>query len=398
MPRLLVITTSYPLRAGAANGVFVKRFLDEMPHDWSITVVTPADNHGLPSTIGRIHVRAVRYAPKRWRCLANVPGGIIPSIRRNPFLLFFVPLMLASLTIVAIDEARRCDVIQANWAISGVIAGIVSRLTGVPYVTTLRGDDANRAKTSTLFRYLFMLGVKGADAITAVSASIADQTSATFPDVAGRVRLIANGVQDDFLAVAKARFSKSLPDEVLRILTVSHLIPRKAVEVTLAACERLSHDGITFVLTVAGEGPERSRLEADVASRGLGRFVTFVGHVDPEKVIDLAAEHDVFVLASRSEGRANVLIEAMAAGMAVVATDIPGTRELVRHGESGLLFPVDDDNALAAALTALSRNPPLRMLLGKKAWQSIEERGLLWQNTAAAYDSLFREVIASHSA
>jgi len=370
-----------------------------MPSDWLVTVITPDDANAVqPDPTERIIVRRASYAPKRWQVIANVPGGILPSIKRNPLVLFLIPIMLLSLTLKAISESRESDVVHANWAMSGIIAAIASFFSKVPYVTTLRGDDANRATSSLLFRFLLVLGIKGATKITAVSHFIAEQAKATFPELAKHVKMIANGVQDEFLNVFEKRRAQPMQEGNLRILTVGALIKRKAVEVVIFACEELSRQNIPFRLTVVGGGPELFRLEKEVSYRAIANKVEFLGSVASDDVPALMLKHDVFVLASRSEGRANVILEAMATGMAIVATDIPGTRELINSGETGILFPVDDFRRLANILAGLAVDTTQIISLGGAARKSIEDRGLLWRNTAAAYDELFRTVIAGRAA
>ena len=124
-----------------------------------------------------------------------------------------------------------------------------------------------------------------------------------------------------------------------------------------------------FVL--AGEGPERARLEADAETLGIRDRVVFLGRRDD--VPELLGASDAFVLPSLYEGTSLSVLEAMAAGCPVVASAIPGTDELVVDGESGLLVPPGDVDALAVALRRMLAEPLLRERLGSAARQRAQQ-------------------------
>jgi glycosyltransferase involved in cell wall biosynthesis len=147
------------------------------------------------------------------------------------------------------------------------------------------------------------------------------------------------------------------------------------------------------MLTVVGAGPERSRLE-DLARRH-GLDVRFEGFVSRERLVELYAESFCFVLAARhGEGQPNVVLEAMAHGLPIVATRVAGVTDLVEHERSGLLVPPDDPLALRDALARLGHERGLAERLGHAAravaeahsWERIEPRleALLarWADTA----------------
>src|SRR5947209_3591549 len=136
-----------------------------------------------------------------------------------------------------------------------------------------------------------------------------------------------------------------------RVITVANLRPEKAHEILIDAAASLvaTHPGLEF--HVVGDGPRLAELTALAAARGMGDRVRFFGHRDD--VPALLRESDIFVLPSRSEAFPNGLIEAMAAGLPVVATAVGGIVELVRHGENGLLVRPGDSRDLANAIQQL---------------------------------------------
>jgi glycosyltransferase involved in cell wall biosynthesis len=169
----------------------------------------------------------------------------------------------------------------------------------------------------------------------------------------GAVVVVRNAVPAERFAVPpdpglRAELSGGRPDLPL-VLVPARLHEQKGHDVLLAAAARLP--GVRFAC--AGDGPLSAVLSRRAGDLGVGERVRFLGHRDDLPA--LLAACDLVVLPSRYEGLPICLIEAMAAGRGVVATDIEGTREIVRDGETGILVPVDDATALAGAIEAASR-------------------------------------------
>jgi glycosyltransferase involved in cell wall biosynthesis len=166
------------------------------------------------------------------------------------------------------------------------------------------------------------------------------------------------------------------------VLTAARLVEQKGIDVLIDAAARVS---ARFL--VAGDGPERARLEERAAA--LADRVSFLGH--RTDVRDLLDSADVFVLPSLYEGTPLAVLEAMAAGKAIVATAIGGTDELVEDGETALLVPPSDAAALAAAIRRLLDDPGLRVRLGDAARRRVEEEfgaAAVAERVAAVYGQL----------
>jgi glycosyltransferase involved in cell wall biosynthesis len=149
------------------------------------------------------------------------------------------------------------------------------------------------------------------------------------------------------------------------VVAAGRLVPKKGFDVLLDAVARV-RETRELRLVIMGEGPERAVLERDIERRGLRGSVELAGFVD--NPFARLARADVFVLSSFAEGMPNVLIEAMACGCPVIATDCPsGPREILRGGRDGPLVPPGDARALAAAITAVLANPPDRHVLRARA-------------------------------
>ena len=176
------------------------------------------------------------------------------------------------------------------------------------------------------------------------------------------------------------------------LLSVGHLVHVKGHDIALQALAQLAtrHPGVHLVFV--GDGPLRADLQAQAQSLGIGARVTFAGAIPNEALPAWYSAADALVLASRSEGWANVLLEAMACGTPVVATAVGGTREVVAKPAVGRVVPPQDAAALAEGMASLLRSPPDRQAVRAYA------EGFGWDETTAAQLRLFRDVVASHRA
>ena len=168
-------------------------------------------------------------------------------------------------------------------------------------------------------------------------------------------------------------------------VSVARLVPQKGIDVLIRALAQTTGAARDWTLNLVGDGPEREALQRQVQQAGLQEQVQFLGfRSDPQTFLLQAG---VFVLPSRFEGMPNALLEAMAAGLAVVVTDAsPGPLEVVVDGVSGLVVPSDEPAALADALDRLAAQPQLRERLGAAARDTL--RQLDWPVVGPIWESL----------
>ena len=172
-----------------------------------------------------------------------------------------------------------------------------------------------------------------------------------------------------------------------RVVAAGRLVPQKGFDVLLRAFARV--DAPDWDLVIFGEGPERARLEALRASLGLHDRVRLAGTSDV--LADELARSSLFVLASRFEGFPNVLCEAMAVGLPVIATRCPaGPEEIVRDGVDGRLVGVDDVAGLARAMQELMTSPDTRARMSAASREVSERYGLA--RVVAEWDGVFDRV------
>lgn len=196
----------------------------------------------------------------------------------------------------------------------------------------------------------------------AVSHDVAQQLVERFHWPPAKVQVIHNAVElDRFNPAANGFAAPWAPDGRPVVLTCARLDVQKGHQVLLEAAARLPDARFA----IAGDGPERAALEAQAAALGIGDRVVFLG--DRDDVPALLRACDAFALPSLYEGSSLAVLEAMAAGRAVVSSAIGGTDELIVNGESGVLVPPGDAPSLADALRRVLADHALRTRLGTRA-------------------------------
>ena len=208
-------------------------------------------------------------------------------------------------------------------------------------------------------------------------------------DAPERVHLNYHGLDPRILERAGARGDapggegsaprRRAPGEPLRLLSIGRLVPTKGHDTLLRAVGRLARDGVDVTLEIVGSGPERDALGALAAAEGIEDRVRLRGALPFAEVVDALEAGDAFCLAPRMlpghppDGIPNVIAEAMALGLPVVATRVSAIPELVEHGVGGLLVEVDDDAALADAVRELASDPALGRRLAAAARARVAE-------------------------
>ena len=195
------------------------------------------------------------------------------------------------------------------------------------------------------------------------------------------IAVIANGVD------AGAGVPRPPAPRRHTIITVANLRPEKNHELLLRAAAGLVRRFPDLRLQFVGDGPRRGALAALAQSLGLERHVEFLGHRDD--VADLLAAADIFVLPSRSEALPNSVLEAMAAGLPVVASAVGGLTDVIDDGRTGALVPPDDPVALATAMQRILEHPRLADTLGTNAREAVIGR-YSFDRMANEFEALYR--------
>lgn len=369
--RVLVLASTYPARPGDGTPSFVRDLAVGMTGDTEVRILVPAVPGGpaVEESDG-IRVRRYRFFFRRWEDLAH--GALLENVRSKKSRLLQVPTMLIAQFFAIRKEVRtfRPHVIHAHWVFP---QGFVARMAAprVPTVVTTLGGDLYalrdpffvRIKRSVLSRAAFVTVMNDDMKRIAVELGAAERTTFVKP----------MGAQvAQFAEAAAARASRPAQTPV-RLLAVGRLVEKKGFHVLLQALRGI--DPTRWRLTIVGDGPVRGELERQAE----GLPVEFVGQLTREALTQADAEADIAVFPSvraasgDQDGLPVALLEAMASGCAVVVSDLPGLDEAVVQGESGLIVPSGDAEALADALRQLIEDPERVRALGAGAAERAQQ-------------------------
>ncbi len=338
--------------------------------------------------------------------LRHLPG-FVPALLRT-----FVrhPFGFGRALTEALAQARRTR--SSTWAGEArlyvkeflLAVDLADRLAGAPEVRHLHAHYAHAATTVTWLASLItglpfsftghardiyceslnpagLLARKLRAARFAVTCTEANRTwlLGIAPDA--QVHRIYHGVNADFTALLASAAGRPVGSGPLRILGVGRLVPKKGFDVLVEAVALLARQGVAVELVLAGgDGPHTAELRGRIAAHRLDQQVHLVGVLDQRRLYDQYRRATVFCLPCRvlddgdRDGIPNVLVEAMASGLAVVTTPVSGIPELVIHEENGLLVRPDDPQALAAALLRLHQDTHLAAALGRAGRSAVLER------------------------
>lgn len=388
--RILVVSTSYPLREGSISGIFVKQLVSHLAMRAQVTVIMPGDDLYSP-IINHVPEKLVacNYAPKKLQTLAHKPGGIPARLRKNRLSGLLAPLLVSSMMLNILFRARNYDIVHCNWAISGAMAGLLKWLIKTPIVTTLRGEDVKQ-HADMVNQLILKICLKYSAKVILVGGDMHIELGRQFPQYKHKLSTIYNGVDSVFLKPDIKTNDKSEKISSLRLITIGSLIPRKNVSFILAALALCDKRGLKFEYTIIGDGEEILELKA-TAEKELGNNqVKFFGELEPKKVADELSKSQIFLTSSLHEGRPNAVIEAMASGLCVLASDIPGHRELIKNTSAGRVFSLSKADNLADILCELVKDPSKIKLFGDKAREIVLSEGFTWNSCAENYYTLFQ--------
>lgn len=332
-----------------------------------VSVFAPS-YHGLRShKVNGVEVRRFRYCLRRWENLTHMEGA--PSRVKNPFYLVVAALYIVSGLVQSAWYCRRkkFDIIHVHWPFPHAIWGYAaSRLTGAPMVITFHGAEILLCKKFFFVKYFLRHAMRNAAAVICNSSFTAQRVREL--GVETPIEIIPFGT-----TIAERHVSKETNKPVKDILFAGRLIERKGVEYLLRATPAIL-ERMPVHVHIVGPGPIREQLERVAAELGIAEHVTFHGLVSNEILSDLYAQADVFVLPAvvdkrgDTEGLGVVLVEAMTHRTPVVASNVGGIVDVIKHEETGLLVNERAPAELADAIVRILSDGPLR--------DSIVERGL----------------------
>jgi glycosyltransferase involved in cell wall biosynthesis len=314
---------------------------------------------------------------------------------------------IAAWRVARIIRRVRPDIVHTHTAKAGAVGRVAALFAGTgrrPVVVhtfhghVLRGYFGQAG--TQLFRAIETLLAHFTDRLIAVSPEVRDELVALHVAPRRKFSVVRLGIELEPRVrfggdAAEVRRRHGVPAEAFVVGWFGRMTAVKRTDDLLTTLAALRQGGTDALLLLVGDGDDRERLEQRAHDLGLARSCFFVGY--QEEVAPWYAVCDAVVLTSASEGTPVTIIEALAAGRPVVATDVGGVRDVVDEGETGFLVPPRDTNALAQRLRALANDAGLREAMGAAGRARVLERYAV-DRLVADVDVLYRELLETTSA
>jgi teichuronic acid biosynthesis glycosyltransferase TuaC len=386
--RVLTFSTLFPNAAAPSHGIFVENRLRHLLGSGEVEsrVIAPVPwfpFRGPGFGAYSAYAAAPRREQRHGLDIDHPRYPLIPKIGMT-----VTPALLYLWALPAVRRLQASgydfDLIDAHYFYpDGVAAALIARRLGKPVTITARGTDINLIPEYALPRRQILWAADRAQGMITVCQALKDEMIGLGVD-GDRVTVLRNGVDLDLFRPAdrdalRQRYGLTRPT----LISVGHLIERKAHDLVIEALPHLPD----FQLLIVGDGPEDAKLRALAKRLNVEDRVDFMGRRPHEELPDLCAAADALVLASSREGWANVLLEAMACGTPVVASNVWGTPEVVAVPEAGRLMESRTGESIAAATRDLFANLPDRAATRRYA------EGFSWDATTQGQLDLFRKIL-----
>jgi len=388
MIRTLLFSTLYPSSVRPNHGIFVETRLRHLLASGEVETYVIAPVPWFPFKHQRFgeyakHAAVPAHEERNGIRIEHPRYLLLPKIGMNS-----APYTLASTGLAAakrlIAEGYDFDLIDAHYFYpDGVAATMIGKALGKPVVITARGTDINLIPQYDKPRKLILQAAEDCAAMITVSAALKNAIVG-FGGTAQKITVLRNGVDLDLFkpmdrTEARAKYSVSR----FALASVGNLVPNKGHQHAIGAMTLLPD----AELLIAGQGAYEKELKALADRLGVANRVKFLGLLPQEELRWLYSAADALVLASDREGWPNVLLEAMACGTPVIASNVGGIPEIVAGPAAGMLLQTSDHSSIARAVTDLRAQLPDR-----NATRAYAEQ-FAWDATTAGQLKIFRSII-----
>ena len=373
--KVLMVTTSYPDDGKSNRGIFIQRLCRELVSlGVRVIVLTPRIFSHSPLFEQEQGIEVHRF---------RFPSGNKPLNQAEKIPVFAMGVYLLS----GLSRALRLilkekpDVIHGNWIVpAGLIAALAGFLTRTPVINTARGMDV-RVSEKGLVRLLFDLAVRLSQHVTVVSEAMRSRPSLSAAEV------ISSGVDEAFFRLAPNRSSKT-------VLHTRALEKVYDVETLIRAVPLVIRQTPEAHFVIAGTGSHEQGLKGMAHDLGVAPNVDFMGAVSHETIAKLIEQASVYVSSATADGTSIALMEAMAAGLLPVVSDIEANRLLVDHGRDGYLFSPGDEKELSQKLLDALSGGILPQTLEKKRKKI---KGMIcWNSVAKRFMSSYNQLVGNN--
>ena len=368
--RILIVSPGYPRWKGdftnpmVANVARVLRMAGYHPKVVTMHFPkTPSHEH-----MDGIEVVRARYAPESLELLGS-EGGLIDDIRQSWLCKLLVIPMLATLMIKTLIHARKADLLLVQWVPTALVALPAKWLYRKPMILHSRTYP-----DTPFWRRVYRLLLPRASGVIYNSSDNSALTSNVYS--VDKTAVIGSGINLE--QYRRPMELTQVDDGVWKIVSVARLVEFKGLEYALKAVAKLTQEGRHVSLTIIGDGPLRGPLHLLSQELGIEDKIIFKGALAHNEVPQHLWAADVFLLPSiidqfgRTEGFGAVILEAMAAGLPVIASGVGGITDIV-NGDNGILVPEKNPEAIASAVERLLDEKGSSQLFSKKGQEFVQK-------------------------
>jgi len=399
--RISILTSSYPRYSGDAAGAFIEDLAVSLTRKKMIVqVVCPHDQkYKFKECRNGIQIRRFPYFfPTRLQKLCY-GAGILSALKKEVSARSQLPFFLVAQVFFSFVLTKRfkADLVHAHWSLpQGMVGVICKKILKIPCIISLHGSDV--FGVPPWIKRLNRMIVNSCDACTANSRMTAEK--ALVGDVKD-IQVVPMSVKTLFL-----KHPASIPEirknQSKNILFVGRLIDWKGVKYLIKALPRVLEKHPGAILTIVGDGPEKSKLNNLTRKIGVASSVSFIGEINQLDLPGVYLSSDVFVLPSvvnekgNTEGLGVVLLEAMACGLPAVGSNVGGIPDVIKDGANGFLVEPANVPMIAEKINILLQDDHLRKEMGR-AGRRFVEKNFSWEMTSRKLIDLYGRVLASKS-
>jgi glycosyltransferase involved in cell wall biosynthesis len=396
--RILQFTTSYPVGEADPTAPFVRSIalaLASLGHE--LHIIAPQRETGATSALNArgVTVHWVRYAPLRALNVIGHGRSLKNDMRLGWATYVALPFFAVAALVKAAQIVHRWkpEIVHSNWVLpSGLLGALVSGVAGVPHVVSLHGSDIFIARSRGAYRFIAGWVLRNAQRVIASSPYLAEQAIALGADPE-RAHFLPYGVD---VAVFHESDAGHSAENRRIVLAVGRLVEKKGFRMLVEHAGGFLASHPQAELWIAGEGDDRATLEATISRRPaeIAGRIKLLGRIDWSSMPMLLSLASIFVMpsirdsAGNEDGLPTVILEAMASGKAVVATDIGGASSVIKNGRTGVIVPAGDGTELARAIGALLSDPAVATRMGGAAAMEVKTRHT-WDAYARAIERFY---------
>lgn len=364
-----------------------------------VVVISPHDHDTEGHEIlDGVEIRRFSYwFPKRAHGLCY-GAGIPTNIRNRKWLIFQFPALEAAFLVAAMRYGHDADIFNAHWTFSALPSVLVSKALGKPLVTHAYSAEYVSSLLHPVNRFI-NCNSQAVISISNFTHSVVEKVAPIRSHYVVGLGVNPEKIAPDDFNVMAFRSRIGVKSDEKMIFAVGRLVERKGYHILIEAIAKLVNQGTKVKFLLAGQGPEREKLQAQILASDIGDRAYLLGFIPDEMLRFYLRASDVLVMPSivdhtgDTEGLGLPTIEAMANKTPVIASRIGGITDIVYDGETGLLVPPDDPDALAAAISRLFHDSLLQKQIisgGHKLFETTFSWETIAQRTLTIFDDAIR--------